>query len=152
MSDSDRTHLKRFAVFVKSNAEVEAGAMPTEQDLAAMTRFNDELVESGAMLAGEGFLSSADGARLRYTEGDVRVQTGPFSDPESLVAGYWIIQAASLSEAIDLMKRAPMGEGTVEIRQVAAAEDFGEEFTPELREREERQRIKMEENARRSAA
>ena len=152
MSDSDRTHLKRFAVLVKSNADVEAGAMPTEQDLAAMTRFNDELVESGAMLAGEGFRNSADGARLRYTEGDVRVQTGPFSDPESLVAGYWIIQAASLSEAIDLMKRAPMGEGTVEIRQVADAEDFGEEFTPELREREERQRIKMEENARRRAA
>ena len=75
MSDSDRTHLKRFAVLVKSNADVEAGAMPTEQDLAAMTRFNDELVESGAMLAGEGFRASADGARLRYTEGDVRVQT-----------------------------------------------------------------------------
>jgi hypothetical protein len=152
MNDSDRTHLKRFAVLVKSNADVEAGEMPTEQDLAAMTRFNDELVESGAMLAGEGLHTSADGARLRYTEGDVRVQTGPFSDPESLVAGYWIIQAASLSEAIDLMKRAPMGEATVEIRQVADAEDFGEEFTPELREREERQRMKMEENARRRAA
>ena len=152
MSDSARTHLKRFAVLVKSNADVESGAMPTEQDLAAMTRFNDELVESGAMLAGEGFLASADGARLSYSEGDVKVQTGPFPDPESLVAGYWIIQAASLDEAIDLMKRAPMGEGTVEIRQVADAEDFGEEFTPELREREERQRIKMEENARRRAA
>ena len=152
MSDSDRTHLKRFAVLVKSNADVEAGAMPTEQDLAAMTRFNDELVESGAMLAGEGFLNSADGARLRYTEGDVSVQHGPFTDPESLVAGYWIIQAASLSEAIDLMKRAPMGGGTVEIRQVADAEDFGEEFTPELREREDRQRIKMEQNAKRRAA
>ena len=111
MSDSDRAHLKRFAVLVKSNADVEAGAMPTEQDLAAMTRFNDELVESGAMLAGEGFLASADGARLRYIEEDVRVQTGPFPDPESLVAGYWIIQAASLDEAIDLMKRAPMGGG-----------------------------------------
>ena len=152
MSDSDRAHLKRFAVLVKSNADVEAGAMPTEQDLAAMTRFNDELVESGAMLAGEGFLASADGARLRYIEKDVSVQTGPFPDPESLVAGYWIIQAASLDEAIGLMKRAPMGGGTVEIRQVADAEDFGEEFTPELRDREERQRIKMEENARRSAA
>ena len=152
MSDSDRTHLKRFAVLVKSNADVEAGAMPTEQDLAAMIRFNDELVESGAMLAGEGFRASADGARLQYTQGDVRVQTGPFPDPESLVAGYWIIRAASLSEAIDLMKKAPMGVGTVEIRQVADAEDFGEEFTPELREREERQRIKMEENAKHRAA
>jgi hypothetical protein len=152
MSDSDRTHLKRFAVLVKSNADVEAGAMPTEQDLAAMTRFNDELVESGAMLAGEGLLASADGARLHYAQGDVRVQTGPFPDPGSLVAGYWIIRAASLSEAIDLMKKAPMGVATVEIRQVADPEDFGEEFTPELREREERQRIKMEENARHGAA
>ena len=153
MSDSDRTHLKRFAVLVKSNADVEAGAMPTEQDLAAMTRFNDELVESGAMLAGEGFLASADGARLTYDDrGRQTSRRGPFPDPESLVAGYWIIQAASLDEAIDLMKRAPMGGGTVEIRQVADAEDFGEQFTPELREREERQRVRMEENARRRAA
>ena len=144
--------LKRFAVLVKSNADVEAGAMPTEQELAAMTRFNDELVESGAMLAGEGLLASADGARLTYDDRDVDVQRGPFGDPESLVAGYWMIQAASLDEAIDLMKRAPMGGGTVEIRQVVDAEDFGEEFTPELREREERQRARMEENARRRAA
>jgi hypothetical protein len=152
MSDFDRRHLKRFAVLVKSNAEVEAGAMPAEQDLAAMTRFNDELVESGAMLAGEGFLASAAGARLTYDDRGTTVQRGPFPDPESLVAGYWIIQAASLDEAIDLMKRAPMGGGTVEVRQVAEAEDFGEEFTPELREREERQRARMEENARRRAA
>lgn len=151
MSDSDRTHFKRFAVLVKSNADVEAGAMPTEQDLAAMTRFNDELVESGAMLAGEGLLASANGARLTYVDQDVVVQHGPFPDPESLVAGYWIIQAASLEEAIDLMKRAPMGRATVEIRQVAEAEDFGAEFTPALREREERQRIKMEHNAKRRA-
>ncbi len=144
--------LKRFAVLVKSNAEVEAGAMPTEQDLAAMIRFNDQLVESGAMLAGEGFRASTDGARLTYADGDVRVQRGPFSDPESLVAGYWIIQAASLDEAIELMKRAPMGEGTVEVRQIADAEEFGEEFTPELREREEQQRVKMEQNAGRRAA
>ena len=126
--------------------------MPTEQDLAAMTRFNDELVESGAMLAGEGLHASTDGARLTYGDGDVRVQRGPFPDPESLVAGYWVIQATSLDEAIELMKRAPVGGGTVEIRQVADAEDFGEEFTPELREREERQRIRMEQNASRRAA
>ncbi len=103
--------LKRFAVLVKSNADVEAGAMPTEQELAAMTRFNDELVESGAMLAGEGFLASADGARLTYDDRGVNVQRGPFRDPESLVAGYWMIQAASLDAAIDLMKKAPMGGG-----------------------------------------
>jgi hypothetical protein len=151
MSDSGRRHLNRFVVLVKSNADVEAGTMPTEQDLDAMTRFNDELVESGAMLAGEGFLASAGGVRLTY--GDrVNVQRGPFPDPESLVAGYWLIQAASLDEVIDLMKRAPMGGGTVEIRQIAEAEDFGQELTPELREREERQRDQMEENARRRAA
>ena len=152
MSDSGRTHLKRFAVLVKSNAQVEAGTMPTEQDLTAMTRFNDELVESGAMLAGEGFLASTEGARLTYTDGGVRTRSGPFDDPESLVAGYWIIQAASLDDAIELMKRAPMGGGTLEIRRIAEAEDFGEELTPELRDREERQRGQMEENARRRAA
>jgi hypothetical protein len=152
MSDSGRTHLKRFAVLVKSSAEVEAGAMPREQDLTAMTLFNDELVESGAMLSGEGLLASSEGARLTYEGGGVRVQPGPFEDSESLIAGYWIIQARSLDEAIELMKRAPMGGGTVEIRQVAEAEDFGQEFTPELRKREERQRRKMEENARRRAA
>ncbi|NLE23585.1 MAG: YciI family protein [Actinobacteria bacterium] len=152
MNASGQTHLKRFAVFVKSNADVEAGVLPTEQDLEAMTRFNDELVESGAMLAGEGFLASANGARLHYRGGDVEVENGPFPDPESLVAGYWIIQAASLDEAIGLMKRAPLGGATVEIRQIADAADFGEEFTTELREREDRQRLKMEENARRRAA
>ncbi len=146
---------KRFAVLVKSNAEVEAGAMPSERDLDAMTRFNDELVESGAMLAGEGFHASRDGARLTYQGGDVHVHPGPFPQPESLVAGYWIIQARSLEEVVELMKRAPMDMGSeseVEIRQIMDAEEFGVEFTPELREREEHQRIRMEENARRRAA
>jgi predicted enzyme related to lactoylglutathione lyase len=155
VEDMARTRgpLKRFAVLVRSNAEVEAGAMPTEKELAEMTRFNDELVESGAMLAGEGFHSSADGVRLKYTDGEVKVERGPFSSPETLVAGYWIVQAGSLDEAIDLMKRAPMGEGSeVEIRQAFDAEEFGEQFTPELHEREERQRMMMEENARRRAA
>jgi hypothetical protein len=152
MSSPNRPRLKRFIVLVKSNADVESGAMPTEQDLAEMTRFNDGLVESGAMLAGEGFLRSANGARLTFADGDVRVQSGPFADPESLVAGYWIIQATSLDEAIDLMKQAPLGGGAIEIRQIAEAEDFGAEYTAELRDREERQRIQMEENARRRAA
>ena len=144
---------RRFAVLVKSNAEIEAGGMPTEQDLEAMTRFNGELVQSGAMLAGEGFQASDQGARLTYKQGDVSVQRGPFSHPESLVAGFWMIQAGSLDEVIDLMKRAPMGDDSeVEIRQVSEAEDFGEEFTPELREREKRQRVRMEENSRRTPA
>jgi hypothetical protein len=81
MSDSGGTHLKRFAVRVKSNAQVEAGTMPTEQELSTMSRFNDELIESGAMLAGEGSLASADGARLSYADGGVRFQSGPFEDP-----------------------------------------------------------------------
>ncbi len=139
-------------VLVKSNADVEAGALPTEHDLAEMTRFNDTLVESGAMLAGDGLLNSSSGARLTFADKDVKVESGPFADPETLVAGYWIIQAASLDEAVGLMKRAPMGRATIEIRQLAEAEDFGEEFTPELREREEQQQIRMEENARRRAA
>jgi predicted enzyme related to lactoylglutathione lyase len=143
---------KRFAVLVKSSEEVETGTMPAEQDLAAMSRFNDQLVESGAMLAGEGFHASSNGARLTYTGGDVRVQRGPFPDPRSLVAGYWMIQATSLDEAIDMMSRAPLEGGEVEIRQVFDAEEFGAAFTPELREREERQRAKMEQNARRRAA
>jgi hypothetical protein len=150
---SDFIAHKRFVVLVKSNADVESGSLPTEQDLAAMTSFNEELVQSGAMLAGEGFLASTQGARLTYTQGDVRVQRGPFPNPESLIAGYWMIQAASLEEVVDLMKRAPTGErAELEIRQVAEAEDFGEEFTPELREREDRQRVRIEENARRRAA
>jgi hypothetical protein len=143
--------LKRFAVLVKSSEEVEQGAMPAEQDLAEMSRFNDQLVESGAMLAGEGFHASADGARITYAGGDARVERGPFSDPRSLVAGYWIIQAASLDEAIGLMSRAPLEGGSVEIRRIFDAEEFGAAFTPELREREERQRAKMEQNARRAA-
>lgn len=152
-AEASRDLLMRFAVLVKSNADVEAGAMPTEQGLDAMTRFNDELVQSGAMLAAEGLHASADGVRLTYAESDVKVQRGPFRNPESLVAGYWIIQAGSLEEAVNLMRRAPMGEGAeVEIRQVFDAEEFGAELTPELRRREERQRVKMEENARRRAA
>ena len=144
---------RRFAVLVKSNAAVEAGAMPREEDLASMTRFNDELVESGAMLAGEGFHASSTGARLTYSSGGVRVVPGPFPEPEKLVAGFWMILAGSLDEAVELMKRAPMDDGDeVEIRQVFDAEDFGVELTPELREREERQRLMMERNARRRAA
>ena len=118
-----------------------------------MSRFNDELVNAGLMLAGEGLHASSDGARIRYTGGAVSVTRGPFPDPGQLVAGYWVIQAASLDEAIDWMKRAPMGaEAEVEIRQIFDAEEFGEAFTPELREREERQRARIEANAGRSAA
>jgi len=154
MSDPSRPRLKRFVVLVQSNDAVESGVMPTEGDLAAMIRFNDWLAESGAMLAAEGLLNSSNGARITFTDKEVRVQNGPFAHPETLVAGYWIIQAASLDEAIGLMQGAPMGGAgaTVEIRQIAEAEDFGARLTPELRDREDRQRVRMEENARRGAA
>jgi predicted enzyme related to lactoylglutathione lyase len=145
---------RRFAILVKSDETTEAGTMPDEQGLAEMVRFNDEMADAGVMLAADGFHSSADGARVIFSDGAPQVVRGPFPEPSQLVAGYWIIQARSLEEAIDWMKRAPFGEGAeVEIRQVFEGEEFGDAYTPELREREERQRTKMEEaNARRRAA
>ena len=142
----------RFMMLVGASAESEAGILPDERVLGEMVKFNAEMMRAGVLRAADGLRPSSGGARVEFSSGWPSVTDGPFLETRELVAGYWIIQAASLSEAIDLMKRAPMGEGTVEIRQVAGAEDFGEEFTPELREREERQRTKMEENARRRAA
>ena len=145
--------LKRFAVLVKSDARTESGALPNERELADMSRFNDELVNGGVMLAGEGLHPSTDGARIKFSGGSTSVNRGPFGEPYQLVAGYWVIQAASLDEAIDIMRQAPMGEATeIEIRQVFDADEFGEAFTPELRERERRQSEKMQDNARRRAA
>ena len=127
--------------------------MPDERELAEMTRFNDELVNTGVMLAGEGLHPSTNGARIKFTGGSPSVTSGPFGEPYQLVAGYWVIQAASLDEAIDIMKQAPMGEANeIEVRQVFDADEFGEAFTPELRAREERQRVKMERNAKGRAA
>jgi predicted enzyme related to lactoylglutathione lyase len=135
---------KRFAVLVKADAATEAGVMPTEQELADMGRFNDELIAAGAMLAGEGLHPTSRGARISFVDGDVQVVRGPFPEAAELVAGFWVIRARSLDEAIDLMRRAPMGDrAEIEIRQVFEAEDFGEAFTPELREQEERQREKV---------
>jgi predicted enzyme related to lactoylglutathione lyase len=144
---------KRFVVLVKSDPATEAGAMPDEGSLDEMTRFNDELADAGMLLAGEGLHASADGARIRYSGDSTTVTRGPFPEPRQLVAGYWMIQAASLDEAIAWMKRAPMGgDAEVEIRRVLDAEEFGDALTPEIREREERQRARMEANAKRSAA
>lgn len=148
-----RMTLKRFVVFVKANTETETGVLPTEEELDAMTRFNQGLADSGALLAIDGFHASRDGVRLRFGDGDVTVERGPFQDPGSLVAGYWSIQAGSIDEVIDAMRRAPMGKGMeLEVRQVLEAEEFGDAFTPELREREARQQARMEANARRGAA
>ena len=130
----------RFIVFVKANQESEAGVMPTQEMLAEMGKFNEELVKAGAMLAGEGLHPSSKGARIRYAGDQRTVIDGPFAETKELVAGFWILQVRSKEEAIEWIKRAPFREGEVEIRQIFEAEDFGPEFTPELREAEERMR------------
>ena len=137
----------RFMVMVKATPSSEAGEMPSEQLLSDMGRFNEELVKAGVMLAGEGLHPSSRGARVRFS-GDTRtVVNGPFAETKELLAGFWIFQCKSMEEAIGWVKRAPNphpGESEIEIRQVFEAEDFGEEFTPELREREDRLRAELE--------
>ena len=133
----------RFVVMVKATPDSESGLMPTEAVLAEMGRFNEELVKAGVMLAGEGLHPTSKGARIRY-DGDKRtVIDGPFAEAKELVAGFWIIRVGSREEAIEWARRVPFREGEVEIRQVFEAEDFGEEFTPELREAEERMRAQI---------
>ena len=135
----------RFMVIVKADKDSEAGVMPTEQMLADMGNFNDELVKAGVMLAGEGLHPSSKGVRIRFRGSDRTVIDGPFAETKELIAGFWLIQVKSLDEAIEWMKRAPMGGDTeLEIRQVFEAEDFGDEFTPELRAQEEQQRAQIE--------
>lgn len=115
----------RFMVIVKANKESEAGVLPTEEQLAEMARFNEELVKAGAMLAGEGLQASSKGARVRYSGAKRTVIDGPFAESKELIAGYWVIQAKSKEEAIEWAKRAPFQEGEVEIRQIFELEDFG---------------------------
>ncbi|HEY6738006.1 MAG TPA: YciI family protein [Actinopolymorphaceae bacterium] len=138
----------RFMVIVKSTPESENNAMPTEEELAAMTAYNEELVKAGVLLAGEGLLPSSEGARVVF-EGDKRtVVDGPFTESKELVAGYWLIDVKDKNEAIEWVKRIPSGptgeKSEVEIRRVAEAEDFGDALTPELREREQRLREQAE--------
>lgn len=136
----------RFMVIVKANADSEAGVMPSEQLLTEMTEFNQELVDAGIMLAGEGLQPSSKGARIRFSSGDPMVIDGPFAETKELIAGFWMIQAESLDDAIEWMKRVPNPTGEeseIEIRQVFEADDFGEEFTPEAREMEDRQRTRL---------
>jgi hypothetical protein len=137
----------RVMVFVKANEATEAGVMPTQEELEAMTSFNEELVKAGVMLAGEGLHPSVKGARIQFTGSERKVIDGPFAETKELVAGYWIWQVKSLDEAIEWGKRIPnpTGElGVVEFRPVFEAEDFGAELTPELREREEQLRTQTE--------
>lgn len=134
----------RFMVLVKASKESEAGIMPSERILADMGKFNEELAKAGVMLAGEGLHPSSKGVRVRFS-GDKRIVTdGPFAETKELVAGFWIWRVNSKEEAIEWLKRAPFDETEIEIRQVFEAEDFGAEFTPELREQEERVRAQTE--------
>ena len=134
----------RFAVLVKGDESTEAGVMPTEQDLRDMGNFNDELVKAGVMLAGEGLTPSSKGFRIRYDGTRKTVIDGPFAEAKELVAGFWILQAKSKEEVLEWMKRAPFKSGEIEIRPVFEAEDFGAEYTLELRAQEERQRAAIE--------
>src|ERR671916_1304761 len=128
----------RFMVIVKASKESEAGILPTHEELAEMGKYNEELAKAGVMLAGEGLQASSKGARIRFDGKKRTVIDGPFAETKELIAGFWLWQVRSREEAIEWLKRAPFREGEVEIRQVFEAEDFGEEFTPELREQEER--------------
>lgn len=136
----------RFMVMVKATQGSEAGEMPKEEMFAAMGRYNEELAKAGVMLAGEGLHPSSRGARVRFSGADRTVVDGPFAETKELVAGFWIFQCKSLEECIEWVKRCPnpmLTDSEIEIRQVFEADDFGEEFTPELREREERIRAQI---------
>ncbi len=130
----------KFMVFVKASDDSEAGVMPSEEDLSEMGNFNEELVKAGVMLGGDGLHPSSKGTRIQFDGDERTIVDGPFAETKELIAGYWIIQAKSREEAIEWMKRSPFREGEIEIRQVFEPEDFGEEYTPELRERDERLR------------
>jgi hypothetical protein len=126
-------------VLVKADESSEAGVMPDEKLLAVMGQYNEELVKAGIMLAGEGLHPTSKGARVKFSGDKRTVRDGPFTETKELVAGFWLWQVKSKEEAIEWLKRAPFGGDTeVEIRQVFEAEDFGAEFTPELREQEKR--------------
>jgi hypothetical protein len=140
----------RFIVMVKATKDSEAGKLPTENELREMGKFNDELAKAGIMLAGEGLQASSKGVRITYSGGKRTVRDGPFAETKELVAGFWIWQVKSRQEALEWAKRIPFQEGEVEIRQVFEAEDFGAEFTPELREQEQRQRAAIEKNKHRA--
>jgi hypothetical protein len=142
----------RFMIIVKASKDSEAGKMPSEQLLAAMGKYNEELVKAGIMLAGEGLQPSSKGARVRFSGERRTVIDGPFTETKELIAGFWLWQVKSRQEAIDWVKRCPNPmpgtEAEIEIRQVFEAQDFGAEFTPELREQEDRLRAQAAELSR----
>jgi hypothetical protein len=137
----------RVMVIVKATKDSEAGVMPSEQLLTDMGNYNEELVKAGIMVAGEGLHPSSKGKRIRFSGDDRTVIDGPFAETKELIAGYWLWNVKSMEEAVEWVKRCPNpmpGESEIEIRQIFEAEDFGAEFTPELREQEERLRAQME--------
>ncbi len=144
----------RFMVLVKANQDSEAGVLPSEQLLSEMGKYNEELVKAGVMLAGEGLQPSSKGARVKLSGDKRTVIDGPFAETKELIAGYWLFQVKSLEECIEWVKRCPNPmpgtESEIEIRQVFEAEDFGPQFTQELREAEARLGPRMAENAKRS--
>jgi hypothetical protein len=133
----------RVMVIVKADKNSEAGVLPDKKLLTEMGKFNEELSKAGIMLAGEGLQPSSKGVRVRFSGGKKTVIDGPFTETKELVAGFWLWQVKSKEEAIEWLKRAPFEDTEVEIRQVFEAEDFGAEFTPELREQEERIRAQI---------
>jgi len=142
----------RVMVIIKATRNSEAGVMPSEQLLAEMGQFNEELVKAGVMLAGEGLHPSSKGKRVRFANGRKTVVDGPFAETKELVAGFWLWQVKSMDEAVEWVRRCPDPmpgeESVIELRPVFEAEDFGAEFTPELREQEDRLRAEMERKAR----
>ena len=131
----------RFIVFVKASSESEKGGMPDRRDLEEMNRFNQELVNAGMMLAGEGLHPSNEGSRIAFSHGTPKVSDGPFAETKELVAGYWVLKARSKEEVIDWMKRAPFEDGELEIRQIVEPEEFA--FAPEIVEQEEQLRAQI---------
>ena len=138
----------RVMVIVKANKESEAGQMPSEQLLREMGNYNEQLVNAGIILAGEGLHPTSKGKRVRFSGANRTVIDGPFAETKELIAGYWIWKVKSIDEAVDWLKRAPFDGGTeLEIRPIFEAEDFGKEFTPELRAQEDRLRAQMTDKA-----
>ncbi|MCW2640194.1 MAG: dehydrogenase [Dactylosporangium sp.] len=134
----------RVMVMIRADKDTEAGVMPSEEILAAMGKYNEELVNAGVLLAGEGLHPSSKGARVRFSDGKTTVIDGPFTEAKELIAGFWLWQVKSMDEAIEWLKRSPFDGGAeIEVRPVFDAEDFGPELTPELREAEERLRAQV---------
>ena len=140
----------RFMVIVKADKHSEAGVLPDKKILTEMGKFNEQLVKAGVMLAGEGLQPTSKGARVKFSDGKTTVTDGPFAETKELIAGFWLWQVKSKTEAIEWLKRAPFGGGTeIEIRQVFEAEDFGANLTPELKAQDERLRSELAAKAKR---